>query len=149
MSDYGLNAEVNNETAAAERKSVNERRKEVENAILGILEENFPDISWAKRYKGFQREKGISGSLVNSRTHFEYDAKTQLVATSTYALIISDPDNTETVDAIADEAFELLNNDDLDGKVTDGLITDILYGAAPNKEEAGSVLMWYEVKYYV
>lgn len=129
--------------------SVKERRKEVENAIMTMLEENFPEISWTKIFTGFQREKGISGSLVNSKTDFDYDSKNQLRATAVYTVIIADPNNTDTVDTIADEVFELLDDDDLNGTATIGEVKTIVYAAAPNKANAGAALLIYEVQYYV
>ena len=129
--------------------SVKERRKEVENAIMTMLEENFPEISWTKIFTGFQREKGISGSLVNNKTDFDYDSKNQLRATAVYTVIIADPNNTDTVDTIADEVFELLDDDDLNGTATIGEVKTIVYAAAPNKANAGAALLIYEVQYYV
>ncbi len=128
---------------------VKDRRKEVEAAILGILETNLSQVSWKKMFKGFQREKGVSGSLVNFKTDFERDSKDKLKATAVYSIILADPDNTDTVDDIADDVFDLLDNDDLDGVITVGDVKSIYYGAAPNKAEAGSVLMVYQVQYYV
>lgn len=129
--------------------SVKQRRQEVEGAIMGMLEQGFPQISWTKLFTGFQREKGVSGSLVNSKTDFAYDSKNQLKATATYTVIIADPDNNDTVDAIADEVFELLDNDDLNGTATIGEVKSIIYASAPNKAEAGAALLIYEVQYYV
>lgn len=129
--------------------SVKDKRTEVEGAIMGMLEESFPEVSWSKLFTGFQREKGLSGSLVNSKIDFAYDSKNQLKATATYTVIIADPNNIDTVDAIADEVFELLNNDDLNGTVTIGEVKSIIYAAAPNKATAGAALLIYEVKYYV
>ncbi len=129
--------------------SVKEKRAEVEGAIMGMLEESFPEVSWSKLFTGFQREKGLSGSLVNSKIDFAYDSKNQLKATATYTVIIADPNNIDTVDAIADEVFELLDNDDLNGTVTIGEVKSIIYAAAPNKATAGAALLIYEVQYYV
>lgn len=129
--------------------SVKEKRAEVEGAIMGMLEESFPEVSWSKLFTGFQREKGISGSLVNSKIDFAYDSKNQLKATATYTVIIADPNNTDTVDTIADDVFELLDNDDLNGTVTIGEVKSIVYAAAPNKAKAGAALLIYEVQYYV
>ena len=129
--------------------SVKEKRAEVEGAIMGMLEESFPQVSWSKLFTGFQREKGISGSLVNSKTDFAYDSKNQLKATAVYTVIIADPNNTDTVDTIADDVFELLDNDDLNGTVTIGEVKSIVYAAAPNKATAGAALLIYEVQYYV
>ena len=123
---------------------VKDRRKEVEAAILGILETHISQVSWKKMFKGFQREKGVSGSLVNYKTDFGRDSKDKLKATAVYSIILADPDNTDTVDDIADEVFDLL-----DGTITVGDVKHIYYGAAPNKAEAGSVLMIYQVQYYV
>lgn len=129
--------------------SIGIKRKEIEDAILDILQTNIPDVSWVKIFKGFQREKGMSGSIVNDHIDFQYDAKNQCLATATYTIIIADPDNTETVDTTADEVFELLDNDNLDGKAIIGDVKSIAYAAAPNKANAGAALLVYEVKYYV
>lgn len=126
-----------------------QRRKAVTNAIFDILTENVPDVTWSKLFKGFQRGKGVVGSVVSDSVDFEYDAKNQLVATAKYTVIIADSENTDTVDDIADTVFELLDNDDLNGTATVGDVKRITYAAAPNKEDAGAVLIEYEVKYYV
>ena len=129
--------------------AIKDKRKEVDNAIIDMLKTNFHDVTWVKIFKGFQREKGVSGSLVNNKIDFQYDAKNQCVATANYTIIIADPNNMDTVDSIADEVFELLDNDDLDGTVTIGEVKRIAYASAPTKAEAGAVLIDYEVKYYV
>ena len=126
-----------------------QRRKAVSDAIFDILTENVPEVTWTKLFKGFQRGKGVVGSVVSDRVDFEYDAKNQLVATAKYTVIIADSENTDTVDDIADTVFELLDNDDLNGTATVGDVKRITYAAAPNKEDAGAVLIVYEVKYYV
>lgn len=129
--------------------AIKEKRIEIESAIMDMLESKFPEVRWVKIFKGFQREKGISGSLVNDRIDFAYDAKDQCVATARYTVIIADPENTDTVDDIADEVFELLDSDDLNGTATIGEVKSIVYASAPTKAEAGAALIVYEVKYYV
>ena len=129
--------------------AIKDRRAEVDGAIMGILQENVPSVQWTRIFKGFQRQKGVSGSLVSDSIDFEYDAKNQLLATAKYTIIIADPNNTDTVDSLADEVFELLDCDDLDGTVTIGLVRSIVYASAPTKAEAGAALLNYEVKYYV
>ena len=126
-----------------------QRRKAVSNAIFNMLAENVLEVTWTKFFKGFQRGKGVVGSVVSDSVAFEYDAKNQLVATAKYTIILADSENTETVDDIADTVFELLDNDDLNGEATIGEVKRITYAAAPTKSEAGAVLIDYEVKYYV
>lgn len=126
-----------------------QRRKAVSDAIFNMLTENVPEVTWTKFFKGFQRGKGVVGSVVSDSVAFEYDAKNQLVATAKYTIILADSENTETVDDIADTVFELLDNDDLNGEATIGEVKRITYAAAPTKSEAGAVLIDYEVKYYV
>ena len=126
-----------------------QRRKAVSDAIFDILTENVPGVTWTKLFKGFQRGKGVVGSVVSDSVDFEYDAKNQLVATAKYIVIIADSENIDTVDDIADAVFELLDSDDLNGTATVGDVKRITYAAAPNKENAGAVLIEYEVKYYV
>ena len=83
--------------------SMKSRRMAVDNAIMDILQTNVPEVTWDRIFKGFQRGKGIVGSLVSDSIDFEYDAKNQLVATAKYTVIIADSENTDTVDDIADE----------------------------------------------
>lgn len=128
---------------------LSEKRTAVDNAIFDMLQNEFPQVTWTKLFKGFQRGKGLTGSIVNDHIDLEYDAKNQLLATATYVIILADSENTETVDAVADEVFELLDDDDLDGTAVVGDVKSIYYGASPNKAEAGSALLIYEVKYYV
>lgn len=129
--------------------SMKSRRMAVDNAIMDILQTNVPEVTWTRIFKGFQRGKGIVGSLVSDSIDFEYDTKNQLVATAKYTVIIADSENTETVDSIADEVFELLDDDDLNGTATIGEVKSIVYASAPKKAEAGAALIVYEVKYYV
>lgn len=126
-----------------------QRRQDVTNALYEMLTNGLPEVSWSKFFKGFQRGKGLVGSLVSDRIDFEYDSKNQLVATARYTIIIADSENMDTVDTAADIAFELIDNDDLNGTATIGEVKRISYAAAPNREDAGAVLIEYEVKYYV
>ena len=126
-----------------------QKRKAVTDAIFSILTDNVQAVTWTKFFKGFQRGKNVVGSVVSDRIDFEYDAKNQLKATAKYTIIIADSENTDTVDSIADEVFELLDNDDLNGTATIGEVKSISYASAPTKAEAGAVLIDYEVKYYV
>ena len=125
------------------------KRQAVTDAIYGILSTNIKTVEWEKYFKGFQRGKGITGAVVCDHIDFEYDAKDQLLATATYTIIIADPNNLDTVDTLADTAFELLDCDNLNGTAEIGLIKSINYASAPTKVDAGAVLVVYEVKYYV
>ena len=131
------------------RDGLGVKRKAVETAILTMLGTNIKDVTWTRYFKGFQRGKGVVGSLVSDRIDFEYDAKNQCKATGRYVLIIADSENTDTVDGVADEAFDLLDNDDLNGTVTICEVKRISYAAAPTKSDAGAVLLELEVNYYV
>ena len=126
-----------------------QRRRDVTNALYEMLTNGLPEVSWSKFFKGFQRGKGLVGSLVSDRIDFEYDSKNQLVATARYTIIIADSENMDTVDNAADIAFELIDNDDLNGTATIGEVKRISYAAAPNKSDAGAAILIYEVKYYV
>jgi len=126
-----------------------QRRQDVTNALYEMLTNGLPEVSWSKFFKGFQRGKGLVGSLVSDRIDFEYDSKNQLVATARYTIIIADSENMDTVDNAADIAFELIDNDDLNGTATIGEVKRISYAAAPNKSDAGAAILIYEVKYYV
>ena len=126
-----------------------QRRQDVTNALYEMLTNGLPEVSWSKFFKGFQRGKGLVGSLVSDRIDFEYDSKNQLVATARYTIIIADSENMDTVDNAADIAFELIDNDDLNGTATIGEVKRISYAAAPNKSDAGAAILIYEVRYYV
>lgn len=129
--------------------SFKERRKEIETAMFDMLQLRLPDVQWSKRYKGFQRGKGLVGSLVGDRTDFEYDAKNKREATGRYVIIITDSEHLDTVDDIADEVFELLDNDDLNGTATVCDVKRISLASAPTKEDAGAAILELVVKYYV
>ena len=73
--------------------SMKSRRMAVDNAIMDILQTNVPEVTWTRIFKGFQRGKGIVGSLVSDSIDFEYDTKNQLVATAKYTVIIADSDD--------------------------------------------------------
>ena len=129
--------------------SLGEKRKAVESAIIAMLENEIPSVTWTRLFKGFQRGKGVVGSLVSDRIDFKYDSKNQLLATARYVLIIADSENTDSVDDIADIAFELLDNDNLDGNAIICEVKSIQYAAAPNRDDAGAVFLVCEVKFYV
>ena len=129
--------------------SVGAKRKAITDAIVGMLSTNIKNVEWSKYFKGFQRGKVITGSVVCDHIDYEYDAKNQCMATATYTIIVADPDNLDTVDNIADTVFDLLDCDNLDGTAEIGLVTIVNYASAPTKVDAGAVLIVYEVKYYV
>lgn len=126
-----------------------ERRAEVTNEIMSMLMVELPEVTWSKIFKGFQRGKGTVGSLVSDHIDFKMDAKDQVYALQTFVIIIADSENIDVADGYGDKVFELLECDDVNGKATIGLFKSIKYAAAPNKAEAGAVLLIYEVKYYV
>ena len=129
--------------------SVGAKRKAITDAIIGMLSTNITNVEWSKYFKGFQRGKVVTGSVVCDHIDYEYDAKNQCIATAIYTIIVADPDNLDTVDNIADTVFELLDCDNLDGTAEIGLVTSVNYASAPTKVDAGAVLIVYEVKYYV
>nr|DAZ15049.1 MAG TPA: Minor tail protein U Alpha-Beta fold, VIRAL PROTEIN [Caudoviricetes sp.] len=125
------------------------KRVEVRDTILSWLKSAFPDIAWSTMHKGAQRGSSITGSLVNDRISYTYDTKNSLVAKAEYYIILIDPNNMDTVDALADGGFELLDSDDLDGVAIESYVREVIYGAAPQKADAGAVMLRYEVFYYV
>lgn len=125
------------------------KRIEVRDTIMTWLRETFPNVAWSSMYKGAQRANVLTGSLVSDRISYAYDTKNSLVAKAEYLIILIDPNNMETVDALADEIFELLDSDDLDGIVIESYVREVIYGAAPQRADAGAVMLRYEVFYYV
>ena len=129
--------------------TLEKRRAEVTDEIFTMLTTELPNVTWTKIFKGFQRGKGTVGSLVSDHIDFTMDAKDQVYALQTFVIIIADSENIDVVDVYGDRVFELLEFDDINGKATIGQFKTIKYAAAPNKAEAGAVLLIYEVKYYV
>lgn len=124
------------------------KRKEVTAAILKLLSEALPNIRWQQRISGAGRSKDVEGSVTNDRTDYRYDDKDSLVATAVYYVYIVDANSTENVDEMADTAFKVLNDDDLDGIAVVGEVKRIIYGSPQGRPQAGVALLEYEVTYY-
>ena len=124
------------------------RRNEVTQAIIECLKNAVPEVPWGVRITGANRSKVVEGSVTCDRVSFEYDSKDSLVAKATYLIYIIDPNSTENVDVLGDKVFFALNNDDLDGVVICGDVTNITYGSAPGITGSGVVLLNYSVEYY-
>ena len=124
------------------------RRATVTQAIFETLKEAVPEVPWSVRFSGANRSKGVEGTVSCDRVSFEYDSKDSLVAKATYNIYILDANSTENVDELADKVFLVLNDDDLDGVIICGDITQVQYGSMPGMPSSGVVVLTYVVEYY-
>lgn len=124
------------------------RRATVTQTIVDILKEAVPEVPWGVRFSGANRSKGVEGTVSCDRVSFEYDSKDSLVAKATYNIYILDANSTENVDELADKVFFVLNDDDLDGVIICGDITQVQYGSMPGMPSSGVAVLTYVVEYY-
>ena len=123
------------------------KRKEINRAILSLLESSASSVEWSERLAGASRGKNICGSVTCDRISHVWDDKQCLIATAVYSIYLVDTPCTGTVDDIADDVFSALHSDDLGGLAIDSNILNVVYGGAQGKPEVGIVMMEYEVKY--
>ena len=124
------------------------RRATVTQTIVDILNEAVPEVPWGIRFSGANRSKEVEGTVSCDRVSFEYDSKDSLVAKATYNIYILDANSTENVDELADKVFVVLNDDDLDGVIICGDITQVQYGSMPGMPSSGVAVLTYVVEYY-
>lgn len=124
------------------------RRKEISAAIRALLEDSVPAVKWTERLTGASRGADIYGSVTCDRVDYAWDDKTSLVATAVYSIYLVDSASTGAVDDLADEVFQTLHSDDLEGLLIDSNIKRVVYGSAQGKPEIGIVLLEYEINYY-
>lgn len=124
------------------------KQSELTKIIVDYLSSNIP-IDWNGRLTGATLSNKVEGSVTCDRVDFHYDEKVCLVASATYKIYILDANSMEDVDELADKVFHLLNNDDLNGVLIDGLITNITYGSAQGLPKSGLVALTYNIEYYM
>lgn len=124
------------------------KRKAITAAIIGLLAEVLPDVSWQERISGAARSKAVEGSVTNDRISYRYDDKDCLVATGLYYIYIVDANSVESVDEMSDTAFKALNDEDLGGMAIVGDVKRVIYGTPQGKPQVGVALLEYEVTYY-
>lgn len=113
------------------------RRKAVGEKILSMLEAALPDVEWSARVTGASRSGGACGSVTSDRISYNYDDKNSLIAEAVYMIYIVDVNSTEAVDEMADTAFTVLNDDDLDGLAISSRVKQVIYGSPQGKPTAG------------
>ncbi len=123
------------------------KRIEVTNAIIGLLKKKVPEANWNASITGVNRSSKLEGTVTCDRIEYNYEAYDVLTAKAVYSIYIVDMNSIEGVDDIADKAFVLLNNSDLAGTITEGLVSKIIYGTAQGKQNAGVALLEYVVEY--
>lgn len=124
------------------------RRNEITNAILDTLTTNIPSVPWTSKIIGVATSNTVEGTVACDSVTYQYDAKDSLVARATYYIYIVDLNSTNDVESVADQAFSVLNNSDLDGALIVGDIVRINYGVSPGKPNSSAVLLEYVVEYY-
>ena len=92
------------------------RRKEISGAIRSHLESFVPAVKWIERLSGASRGKEVCGSITCDRVSYQWEDKTDLIATAIYSIYLIDAASTGTVDDLADEVFMALHAEDLGGR---------------------------------
>lgn len=124
------------------------RRKEISGAIRSHLESFVPAVKWIERLSGASRGKEVCGSITCDRVSYQWEDKTDLIATAIYSVYLIDAASTGTVDDLADEVFMALHAEDLGGAVIDSNVMQVVYGSAQGRPEVGIVMMECKVEYY-
>lgn len=124
------------------------RRKEISGAIRSHLESFVPAVKWIERLSGASRGKEVCGSITCDRVSYQWEDKTDLIATAIYSIYLIDAASTGTVDDLADEVFMALHAEDLGGAVIDSNVMQVVYGSAQGRPEVGIVMMECKVEYY-
>ncbi len=124
------------------------RRQEVTDAIERILTDELPEIPWTVLVKGLKRSKQTEGTISCDEVTYSYEAKGCRNARATYSLCVLSAGDGVDIDAIADRLDAvILKNPTLDNWATTARITQILFGVAQGRDEAGVFVATLDVTY--
>lgn len=126
------------------------RRTEVTEALLRILQDEAPEVSWNMAVTGAKRGKEVEGTVTCDRIRFEDEGKGEREATAEYSIYILDARSLESVDALADKVESILTaNATLDNWATDSRVKMLVFGAPQGRPNVGLALIDFEVKFDV
>lgn len=124
------------------------RRQEVTDAIERILKDELPEVPWTVLVKGIKRSKQTEGTISCDEVNFSFDAKGSRNARALYSISAIASGDSVDIDALADNLDKvILNNPTLDNWATTARITQIFFGVAQGREEAGAFIACLDVTY--
>ena len=98
--------------------------------------------------KGIKRSKQTEGTISCDEVNFSFDAKGSRNARALYSISAIASGDSVDIDALADNLDKvILNNPTLDNWATTARITQIFFGVAQGREEAGAFIAYLDVTY--
>lgn len=122
------------------------KREEVTKALMDLLGQEVPEVSWSQQLTGAARSKELEGSVSCDRISFEWNAKNVRMATASYSIYLLDANTLDGVDELADKIDSVLcEHWHLGGIAVNSAVKEIIFGAAQGKTNAGMALIEYDV----
>lgn len=122
------------------------KREDVTKALIDLLTEQLPEVSWNEQLTGAVRGQELQGTVSCDRISFEWNAKNVRMATASYSIYLIDANSLDGVDALADKIDNVLcENWHLGGIATNSAVKSIIFGAAQGKANAGMALVEFDV----
>lgn len=122
------------------------RRTEITDVIMGLLQDQMPEVHWSSLVTGASRGNKLEGTVSCDRITYVEMTKSGRKGVLTYSIYLLDTASVEGVDALADKLDALLTHyHDLGGWCIDSQVKEIVFGVAQGKADAGMALITYEV----
>lgn len=122
------------------------RRTEITDVIMGLLQDQMPEVHWSSLVTGAGRSNKLEGTVSCDRITYVEMTKSGRKGVLTYSIYLLDTASVEGVDALADKLDALLTKyHDLGGWCIDSQVKEIVFGVAQGKSDAGMALITYEV----
>lgn len=122
------------------------RRTEITDVIMGLLQDQMPEVHWSSLVTGAGRSNKLEGTVSCDRITYVEMTKSGRKGVLTYSIYLLDTASVEGVDALADKLDALLTKyHDLGGWCIDSQVKEIVFGVAQGKTDAGMALITYEV----
>lgn len=122
------------------------RRTEITDVIMGLLQDQIPEVHWSSLVTGAGRSNKLEGTVSCDRITYVEMTKSGRKGVLTYSIYLLDTASVEGVDALADKLDALLTKyHDLGGWCIDSQVKEIVFGVAQGKSDAGMALITYEV----
>ena len=122
------------------------RRTEITDVIMGLLQDQIPEVHWSSLVTGAGRSNKLEGTVSCDRITYVEMTKSGRKGVLTYSIYLLDTASVEGVDALADKLDALLTKyHELGGWCIDSQVKEIVFGVAQGKTDAGMALITYEV----
>ncbi len=122
------------------------RRTEIMDVLMGLLQDQMPDVHWGSLVTGANRTNRLEGTLSCDRITYQEMTKNGRKGVLSFSIYLLDTQSIEGVDALADELDAILTQyPDLGGWCTDSRVKEIIFGAAQGRANVGVALINYEV----